>query len=131
MKTIPESIKSDWRSLIASLTPSKPSFIVTQYDEPIDDTEYATEEEADAVAEKLRENSTRPHSYGVAPASIQLTIGYSPDDESWNYQTGDNSFTGGAYGHSFWGVAYLVHGQDVEDVLAEIVDEIESQIADT
>lgn len=25
----------------------------------------------------------------------------------WSYQTGDNSYTGGAYGFHYWGLAYL------------------------
>lgn len=35
-----------------------------------------------------------------------VTFGLSPDG-TWSYQTGDNSFTGGAYGHRYWGLAYL------------------------
>lgn len=29
--------------------------------------------------------------------SMQVTIGIDPDTGAWSYQTGDNSFTGGAY----------------------------------
>jgi hypothetical protein len=35
-----------------------------------------------------------------------VTIGYSPNGD-WDYQTGDNSFSGGAYGHPHWAVVYL------------------------
>jgi len=39
---------------------------------------------------------------GDATPGIQLTVGANLD--SWNYQTGDNSFTGGAYGYKAWAV---------------------------
>lgn len=42
----------------------------------------------------------------------------------WNYQTGDNSFTGGAYGHSNWGVGYLYRRSNCKEVAAEIVEQI-------
>lgn len=28
-------------------------------------------------------------------------------DGNWSYQTGDNSYMGGAYGYAHWGLAYL------------------------
>jgi hypothetical protein len=34
---------------------------------------------------------------------IQLTIGWKPAGK-WSYQTGDNSYTGGAYGYPHWAV---------------------------
>jgi hypothetical protein len=35
---------------------------------------------------------------------MQLTIGWDQDSGEWSYQTGDNSFTGGAYHYPTWGV---------------------------
>ncbi len=29
------------------------------------------------------------------------------ENGAWSYQTGDNSYTGGAYGFHYWGLAYL------------------------
>lgn len=119
---IPDSVISDWRSLVASILPD-PGFIVTRHDEPIDDTVYPTEEAAAAV---VKEFCGLP--YGVAPVSECLTVGYSPQSESWGYQTGDNSFTGGAYGHPFWGVVWIGADADPSEVADEIAEDILSQV---
>lgn len=60
-----------------------------------------------------------------------VTVGVTPLDNgeiAWNYQTGDNSFTGGAYGHPVWGVGYLYRDSDPADVAKSIVDDAESQL---
>ena len=33
--------------------------------------------------------------------SMQLTIGWNPENGSWDYQTGDNSYSGSAYFYPF------------------------------
>ena len=119
---IPESILSNWRNLVADLKPA-PGFVVTKHDEPIDDTVYPTEEAAFAVAEEL---GGLP--YGVQPYLECITVGYSPQTESWGYQTGDNSFTGGAYGHPFWGVVWIGADADPAEVADEIAGDILSQV---
>lgn len=61
---------------------------------------------------------------------ICVTVGATIRDDgsiSWSYQTGDNSFTGGAYGHPIWGVGYLCRDSDLEDVARGIVSEIADQ----
>jgi hypothetical protein len=59
-----------------------------------------------------------------------VTIGFTPAEEdsnaSWSYQTGDNSFTGGAYSHPHWAVVSL-HRRSNSRALAE---DCASQIAD-
>ena len=40
---------------------------------------------------------------GAEAPSIDLTIGFDPEDNSWSFQTGDNSYTGGAYGYPLVG----------------------------
>jgi hypothetical protein len=57
--------------------------------------------------------------------SMCVTIGANAEGE-WNYQTGDNSFTGGAYGFPVWAVVTLTRrcnsrelARDVRDQLAE------------
>ena len=56
-----------------------------------------------------------------------VTVGAN-EDGSWNYQTGDNSFTGGAYGFRHWAVIYLFRdsncrelAKDAQDQLAELM----------
>ena len=59
---------------------------------------------------------------------MQVTIGCecpSADSMSWSYQTGDNSFTGGAYGYAHWGIGYLYRDTIPEDFAAEIVGSLE------
>lgn len=55
---------------------------------------------------------------------IQLTIGWSPDDGRWSYQTGDNSYTGAAYGHPLWAVVGVYRDVTVADVVADIREQL-------
>ncbi len=60
-----------------------------------------------------------------------VTIGATPQDDgtlSWHYQTGDNSFTGGAYGHAHWGVVYLYRRSRSAELAREAVNEIAESI---
>lgn len=60
-----------------------------------------------------------------------VTIGFTPETEekhySWSYQTGDNSYTGGAYGHPIWGVIYLYRDSDAKELAEEAAAEIGEQ----
>lgn len=58
-----------------------------------------------------------------------VTIGASKDG-TWSYQTGDNSYTGGAYGHPFWGLAYLLRDSDLDELAESVLDEISEQMVD-
>lgn len=57
-----------------------------------------------------------------------VTIGFTPASEdlpySWSYQTGDNSFTGGAYGHPHWGVVSLYRRSNSRELAKDCVDQI-------
>ena len=95
-----ESMKPQWQRLVAALIPD----IRDDYrasDEPDDET----------------------------PAML-LTVGFTPENEdkdaSWGYQTGDNSYTGGAYSHPHWAVVTLYR----DSIPAEIVKEIAEQISE-
>ena len=61
---------------------------------------------------------------------VCVTIGFTPADDdrdaSWSYQTGDNSFSGGAYKHPHWAVVYLSR----DSVPAELADDVVSQFAE-
>ena len=89
---------SQWSALVASLVPD----IRDEYrasDEPDDDT----------------------------PA-ICLTIGFTPEDDekdcSWSYQTGDNSYSGGAYCHAHWAVVTITRDCNPSQIAEEIADQI-------
>lgn len=58
------------------------------------------------------------------PAML-VTIG--ADAKGWSWQTGDNSFTGGAYGYAHWGVCTLSR----EDEPAEFAEAILKDLEDT
>ena len=76
-----------------------------------------------AEFKKYRDEET-PH--------IQVTIGCTFDiDEgqiSWNYQTGDNSSTGGAYDHPVWFTVYLTSRSNCAQEAKDVVDEISGRI---
>ena len=59
---------------------------------------------------------------------MQVTIGYTPESEDenacWHYQTGDNSYTGGAYNHPHWAVIYLYRDSDPAELAADAVSQI-------
>ena len=52
------------------------------------------------LSELIRAYKSESREYG----ELDITIGWSPEDGSWNYQTGCNEFTGGAYGYPVWAV---------------------------
>jgi hypothetical protein len=56
---------------------------------------------------------------------MQVTIGANEKGE-WNYQTGDNSFTGGAYGFRHWAVISLYRDSNCN----QLADEVREQIAE-
>jgi hypothetical protein len=56
----------------------------------------------------------------------ELTVGASGESTSFGYQTGDNSYTGGAYGYPHWAVVTV----GLDDSPREVAREIQSQIAD-
>ena len=51
--------------------------------------------------------------------SMLLTIG--ADASGWSYQTGDNSYSGGAYGFADWSSVALYRDSDPESVADEII----------
>lgn len=68
-----------------------------------------------------------------------VTIGFTPSSEdkssSWHYQTGDNSYSGGAYSHHHWAVISLYRrsnstelANDAADQIAESVSQIDHSL---
>lgn len=57
-----------------------------------------------------------------------VTIGFTPEtedkDASWSYQTGDNSYTGGAYGHPHWAVVSLYRRSNSRELAEDCADQI-------
>ena len=58
--------------------------------------------------------------------SMQITIGWNPEDGSWDYQTGDNCYSGAAYFYPCWAVVDLYRRTNSRDLARDI----RSQLAD-
>lgn len=54
---------------------------------------------------------------------MQVTISTN-DFSKWSYQTGDNSFTGGCYGHRHWAVLSLYRSSNSRELAAEAIGEL-------
>lgn len=54
---------------------------------------------------------------------MQVTIGAN-ESGGWNYQIGDNSFSGGAYGYSFWSVVSLYRNSNCKELAKTIQDDL-------
>lgn len=50
---------------------------------------------------------------------IQLTCGINYQG-AWSYQTGDNSYTGGAYGYPYWAVVSIFRRSNSRELAKEI-----------
>jgi hypothetical protein len=61
--------------------------------------------------------------------SMDITVGADASG-AWSYQTGDNSFTGGAYGYAHWGVSTLQRDSKAGDIAEDLAEQIVSAIAD-
>lgn len=60
---------------------------------------------------------------------MSITIG--ADADGWAYQTGDNSFSGGAYGYASWGIASIYRDSVPADVAAELVSSLDDAHSET
>ena len=61
---------------------------------------------------------------------IDLTVGYDPETGGWSYQTGDNSYTGGAYHYPILGVGRVYRRSNSRELARDIINEIADQIVD-
>jgi len=59
---------------------------------------------------------------------IMITLGANGDDSTdWVIQTGDNSYSGCAYGYLYWGVGGLYRRSNCLELARELIDEIADQ----
>ena len=54
---------------------------------------------------------------------MMVTIGYSLNGD-WDYQTGDNSFTGVAYDYPHWAVVYLYRRSNSLELARDVIDQL-------
>jgi len=57
---------------------------------------------------------------------LDLTIG--ADGYSWSFQTGDNSFTGGAYGYRHWAVTTVYKRSDSRALARDLIGQLRDLI---
>ena len=71
---------------------------------------------------KTIDNDCRAYDEDDTPA-ILITIG-ADKDGNWGFQTGDNSFTGGAYGFPFWGIAAIYRNSNCHEIARSLIDQV-------
>lgn len=54
---------------------------------------------------------------------MSVTVG-ADKNGNWSYQTGDNSYTGGAYGMPFWAVISLYRRSNSTELARDVVNQI-------
>lgn len=59
---------------------------------------------------------------------MDLTVACNEIGDQWNYQTGDNSYTGGAYGLQHWAVTTIDVESDPLEVYEHLIDQLEDLI---
>ena len=64
---------------------------------------------------------------GMETPSMDITFGY--DGESWGWQTGDNSYLGGAYGYRNWYVITLTRKSNCKELAKEVVEDLKDQLS--
>ena len=57
---------------------------------------------------------------------LDITFATNDEGDTWSYQTGDNSYTGGAYGLPHWSVSFI----DTETVASELYSDVINQLED-
>lgn len=55
---------------------------------------------------------------------IDLTIGVNTLSGEWSWQSGDNSYTGGAYGYRDWGVARVYRGTNSRECARDLINQV-------
>lgn len=64
------------------------------------------------------------------PPSMDVTIGWDPESGDYSYQTGDNSYTGGAYGYPHWAVVYLDRRSNSTELAREVRRQLDELVWD-
>jgi hypothetical protein len=59
------------------------------------------------------------------PVTVSTTNGI-----NWSYQTGDNSYTGGCYGHQHWSILSLYRNSNTLELARDAVNELRDMVAE-
>jgi hypothetical protein len=66
--------------------------------------------------------------YGVDKEGLDLTVGFNPKSKEWDYQSGDNSYSGAAYFYPVWGVTTIFPRSKSKDLAKDVVNQILDQV---
>lgn len=79
----------------------------------------------DAIKQDIEPGMVDPldSDYDAIPY-ISLTVGTDDKMTQWGYQTGDNSFTGGAYSFPHWAVTEITEEQGSGDIADEVIKQL-------
>jgi hypothetical protein len=66
-----------------------------------------------------------PDTHGLI-LTIGVTLGANRELVSWGYQTGDNSYTGGAYGHKHWLVTYITYSCNTHEIVNDLMEQLQN-----
>jgi hypothetical protein len=61
---------------------------------------------------------------GMVIPSMDVTIGCDPETGRWSFQTGDNSYTGNAYGYPDWAVVVMTRRSNSADLAREVREQL-------
>lgn len=56
--------------------------------------------------------------------SMLLTVGWSAESGDWSWQTGDNSYTGGAYFYPTWATVAIYRRSDSKELARDIRNQL-------
>ncbi len=56
--------------------------------------------------------------------SMLLTVGWSAESGDWDWQTGDNSYSGGAYFHSTWATVAIYRRSNSKELARDIRNQL-------
>ena len=86
------------------------------------------------IIEGVKEEYTKYYIDDEEIECLQLTVGSHGDEDydgdiQFGCQTGDNSYTGAAYGYRCWGIAYIYDDTDSKETAVVLAGQLSEQIA--
>jgi len=76
----------------------------------------------------FRESVSDPSDSPYVDVTIGCTFNFTEGCIAWSFQTGDNSFTGGAYSHSEWFTTSILSRSNCKDLAKDLIEEIDGRI---
>ena len=61
---------------------------------------------------------------------MDITFATNDDGDAWNYQTGDNSYTGCAYGLPHWSVSTILSDTTVASLYNDVISQLTELLPD-